>query len=128
MPFYLFFEECSPTKIDYRKKGTLILTSLLEDPSGWLVFSRLDSPKGRTCFSFDTTPKRVILQKRRHPNVAFCLFASDHVSKVNAPRQSLSKCETPIWGRPTANPCAPTCQRPGRVGRKCEVLPSGSLF
>ena len=26
-----FFGEGSPTKIDYRKKGTLILTSLLED-------------------------------------------------------------------------------------------------
>ena len=33
MPFYRFFLgwEGSPTKIDYRKKGTLILTSLLED-------------------------------------------------------------------------------------------------
>ena len=30
MPFYLFFGEGSPSKIDYRKKGTLILTSLLE--------------------------------------------------------------------------------------------------
>ena len=26
-----FFGEGSPTKIDYRRKGTLILTSLLED-------------------------------------------------------------------------------------------------
>ena len=31
MPFYHFLGEGSPTKIDYRKKGTLILTSLLED-------------------------------------------------------------------------------------------------
>ena len=31
MPFYPFLGEGSPTKIDYRKKGTLILTSLLED-------------------------------------------------------------------------------------------------
>ena len=31
MPFYLFLGEGAPTKIDYRKKGTLILTSLLED-------------------------------------------------------------------------------------------------
>ena len=29
--FYPFFGEGSPAKIDYRKKGTLILTSLLED-------------------------------------------------------------------------------------------------
>ena len=29
-PFILFLGEGSPTKIDYRKKGTLILTSLLE--------------------------------------------------------------------------------------------------
>ena len=30
--FYtIFWGECSPTKMDYRKKGTLILTSLLED-------------------------------------------------------------------------------------------------
>ena len=28
---FLFFGEGSPTKIDDRKKGTLILTSLLED-------------------------------------------------------------------------------------------------
>ena len=32
MPCYPFFGEGSPTKIDYRKMGTLILTSLLEDP------------------------------------------------------------------------------------------------
>ena len=31
MPFYSVLGEGSPTKIDYRKKGTLILTSLLED-------------------------------------------------------------------------------------------------
>ena len=31
MPFYLFFGEGAPTKIDYRKKDTLILTSVLED-------------------------------------------------------------------------------------------------
>ena len=31
MPCYPFLGEGSPTKIDYRKKGTLILTSLLED-------------------------------------------------------------------------------------------------
>ena len=31
MPFYPFLGEGSPTKIDYRKKGTLILTPLLED-------------------------------------------------------------------------------------------------
>ena len=31
MPFYPFFGEGPPTKIDYRKKsGTLVLTSLLE--------------------------------------------------------------------------------------------------
>ena len=31
MPFYPCLGEGSPTKIDYRKKGTLILTSLLQD-------------------------------------------------------------------------------------------------
>ena len=34
MPFYPFLGEGSPTAIDYRKKGTLILTSLLEDLVG----------------------------------------------------------------------------------------------
>ena len=34
----LFFWEGS-TKIDYRKKGSLILTSLLEDPGGVLLVS-----------------------------------------------------------------------------------------
>ena len=29
--FYPFLGEGSPTKLDYRKRGTLILTSLLED-------------------------------------------------------------------------------------------------
>ena len=31
VPFYPFRGEGSPIKIDYRKKGILILTSLLED-------------------------------------------------------------------------------------------------
>ena len=31
VPFYPFFGEGVSTKIDYRKKGTLILTSLLDD-------------------------------------------------------------------------------------------------
>ena len=31
MSFYPFLVECSPTRIDYRKKGTLVLTSLVED-------------------------------------------------------------------------------------------------
>ena len=31
MPLYPFSGEGSPTKIDYRKQGTLILTSLLVD-------------------------------------------------------------------------------------------------
>ena len=31
MPFYPFLGEGSPTKINYRRKGTLILNSLLED-------------------------------------------------------------------------------------------------
>ena len=31
VPFYPFWGEGSPIKVDYRQKGTLILTSLLED-------------------------------------------------------------------------------------------------
>ena len=31
VPFYPFLGEGSPTEIDYRKQGTLILTSLLQD-------------------------------------------------------------------------------------------------
>ena len=42
MPVYPFVEEGSPTKIGYRKKGALILTSLLEE----LV--ALDEPQVRT--------------------------------------------------------------------------------
>ena len=34
MSFYPFLGEGSPTKTDYKKVGTLILTSLLEDPGG----------------------------------------------------------------------------------------------
>ena len=44
MPFYqLFWGEGSPTKIDYGKKGTLILTSLLEDLA---IFGPLFSTRG----------------------------------------------------------------------------------
>ena len=39
--FYPFFGEGSPTKTDYRKKGTLILSFLLEDP---VLFSDVYSP------------------------------------------------------------------------------------
>ena len=40
VPFYLVLGEGSPTKKDYSKKGTLILTSLLEDLvfGGWFPF------------------------------------------------------------------------------------------
>ena len=34
VPFYPFLGEGSPTKIDYRKKDTLILTSRLDDLAG----------------------------------------------------------------------------------------------
>ena len=45
VPFYPFWGEGSPTKIDYSKKGTLIRTSLLEDlvvlfPGLYLHFAR----------------------------------------------------------------------------------------
>ena len=44
MPFdRFFFGKGSPTKIDYRQKGTLILTSLLED---------LDGSTGNGCVFF----------------------------------------------------------------------------
>ena len=43
MPFYPFFGEGSSTKIDYRKNGTLILTSLLEDLRFVLVQYRSSS-------------------------------------------------------------------------------------
>ena len=38
VPFYPFLGEGSPTKIDHRKKGTLILTSLLEDLASAQIF------------------------------------------------------------------------------------------
>ena len=50
LPRYPFFGEGSPTKIDHRKKGTCILTSLLED---------LVADAKSTCSSFsasDRTP------------------------------------------------------------------------
>ena len=40
MPFYPFLGEGSPIKIDERKKGTLILTSLLEDLAESPTFGR----------------------------------------------------------------------------------------
>ena len=54
VPFYPFLREGSPTKIDYRTKGTLILTSLLED----LVYFGLRKFGLRFClvrpFTFDS--------------------------------------------------------------------------
>ena len=42
-----FLGEGSPTKIDYRKKGTLILTSPLEDlDQNWHPFDFPSKPKG----------------------------------------------------------------------------------
>ena len=51
VPFYPVFGEGSPTKIDYRKKGTLVLSSLLED----LDLLAIQTP----CFSsfFSALPK-----------------------------------------------------------------------
>ena len=43
----LFLGEGSPTKIDYRKKGTRILTSLLEDLVVVSDFLILDSPPSK---------------------------------------------------------------------------------
>ena len=44
LPFYPLFFEGSPTKIDCRRKGTLILTSLLEDLVGFsLLTSKFNS-------------------------------------------------------------------------------------
>ena len=40
VPFYPCLAEGSPTKIDYRKKGTLILSSLLEDLDCIWVFGQ----------------------------------------------------------------------------------------
>ena len=40
MPFNPFWGEGYPTKIDYREKGTLILTSLLEDLASVRVSAR----------------------------------------------------------------------------------------
>ena len=41
VPFYLFLGEGFPTKIDYRKRGTLIEASLLEDLGGVAIPIRI---------------------------------------------------------------------------------------
>ena len=66
LPFYPFVGEGSPTKIDYRKKGTLMLTSLLED----LV-------EGRQGESQDTSPNGTLLE------FACSLAQSKRIQKVN---------------------------------------------
>ena len=53
MPFYHFFGEGSPTLIDDRKKDSLILTSLLDDPDNmhWPSFChRVDPQDHMICF------------------------------------------------------------------------------
>ena len=49
MPSYPFLGEGSPTKIDYRKKGTLILNTLLEDVAAIASFA-LSTPPWALCF------------------------------------------------------------------------------
>ena len=53
VPFYPFLGEGSPSKIDYRKKGTLILTSLLEDLGMFQTIERghMGTPVGFHCSS-----------------------------------------------------------------------------
>ena len=51
VPFYRFLGKGSPTKIEYRKKGTLILTSLLEDLEA--IRARQRSPLWREGFLHD---------------------------------------------------------------------------
>ena len=48
VPFYPFLGEGSPTKMDYRKKATLILTSLLEDLV--IYFAEDDMKSTCTCY------------------------------------------------------------------------------
>ena len=60
VPFYPFFGEGSPSKIDYRKTGTLILTSLLEDLGEVLSESRVFFCRG----SLAGIPKNRIFRRR----------------------------------------------------------------
>ena len=70
MPFHSFLGEGSPTKIDYRKKGALILTSLLENLGMYSTetclvlftassvgqISSFDKPTRETCWGEWQTP------------------------------------------------------------------------
>ena len=47
VPFYTFLGEGSPTKVDYRQKGTLILASLLEELA--LLNGQLPSQQKVSC-------------------------------------------------------------------------------
>ena len=56
VPFHPFFGEGYPTKIDYRKKGTLILTSLLKDlDKVKLLISPHPPPSPEFCLSAGRT-------------------------------------------------------------------------
>ena len=56
VPFCPFLEEGSPIKIDYRKKGTVILTSLLEDLGG----KRRGAKWNPVLFIGTSRPKKVV--------------------------------------------------------------------
>ena len=54
VPFSPFLGERSPTKIDYRKKGTLMLTSLLEDLAQFLAANHSNKATDSDCPSGST--------------------------------------------------------------------------
>ena len=74
VPFYPFLGEGSRTKIDYRKKGTLILSSLLEDlvyfPFAVASFSPCKAETGRGVSFFANAVVQVPEPPRRKAGMA----------------------------------------------------------
>ena len=63
MPFYPFLGEGSSAKKDYGKKGTLVLTSLLEDLELLAVYAM--KPQGAGSFGLGVE----VLELRNHPQI-----------------------------------------------------------
>ena len=93
LPF-LFLEEGSPIKTDYRKKGTLIITTLLEDLVFVLVLLVLKESitAGKMCFLFFFFGGRK--SKWKYCNVGASRITCPPQAIVGAPKETAGK---PCW-------------------------------
>ena len=101
MPFYPFLGEGSPTKMDYRKKGTLILTSLQEDLARVCLKMGTRSPHNGWCpcsFPFKTSLERVPHVASNNETPTEGLSFSSETAAYQSGRRLFISSHLGIWG------------------------------